>query len=134
MMRYPLKEKKKPKPVRQGIAWLVQRGDRLWLRQRPDKGLLGGMMEVPSTPWIEIGSGEASDATPPFQADWTDIGEIKHVFTHFELRLKVHTAEASPTWEPENGLWADKADLQAHALPSVMKKVVGLALDNKRRP
>jgi len=124
MERYPLKAKKKPKPMRHGIAWLVSRGDRVWLRQRADKGLLGGMMEVPSTPWTEEKNGRAGGDIPPFDADWADKGEVKHVFTHFELRLSVHCAEAAPTWEPDEGLWADTGKLHEYALPSVMKKVL----------
>ena len=39
-------------PSRLGIAFWVEGGDgRILLRRRPQKGLLGGMVEVPSTPW-----------------------------------------------------------------------------------
>ena len=120
MLSYPRKEKKKPKPVRRGTAWLVRRGARIWLRQRPDTGLLGGMMEVPSTQWAE----SPAPADPPFAAGWTVTGEVKHVFTHFELRLEVHEADAQAGWEPEEGIWADTERLEDHALPSVMRKIV----------
>ena len=40
------------KPVRFGVAfWTMRRDGAVLLRRRPEKGLLGGMMEVPSTPW-----------------------------------------------------------------------------------
>ncbi len=121
-LRYPLKEKKKPKPVRRGIAWLVRRDGQVWLRTRPDQGLLGGMREVPSTQWIEtVGH---PTGTPPFDADWTERGEIKHVFTHFELRLSVQEAQAAASWEPEDGDWVNEEALADEALPSVMRKVV----------
>ncbi|WP_300545716.1 A/G-specific adenine glycosylase [Maricaulis sp.] len=120
MSRYPLKEKKKPKPVRRGIAWLVRSPKGVWLRQRPDKGLLGGMMEVPSTPW-----GEAEpEGDPPFAGEWADRGEVRHVFTHFELRLSVREAAALPDWEPDEGGWVREKALEREALPSVMRKVV----------
>ena len=120
MTRYPLKEKKKPKPHRRGVAWLVRGPKGIWLRRRPDKGLLGGMAEVPSTPWAETEPAEA----PPFEADWSDHGEVRHVFTHFELTLSVREAEAAPGWEPEEGWWAAEDRLGEEALPSVMRKVV----------
>jgi len=120
--RYPLKEKKKARPVRHGIAWLVRGPRGLWLRQRPDKGLLGGMTEVPSTEWAE---GEPL-AVPPFQGDWADRGEVRHVFTHFELRLRVREASPVSGWEPEDGFWAEEGALDAQALPSVMRKVVAV--------
>tara|TARA_R110000868_G_scaffold130277_1_gene339894 strand:- start:717 stop:1781 length:1065 start_codon:yes stop_codon:yes gene_type:complete len=120
MLDYPRKLKKIARPIRHGTAWLVRRGGRIWLRQRADKGLLGGMMEIPSGEWGEAGL----DAEPPFDAEWADRGEIRHIFTHFELRLSVREAEAGPGWEPQDGIWADDSRLGDHALPSVMQKVV----------
>ncbi|WP_417489591.1 A/G-specific adenine glycosylase [Maricaulis sp.] len=125
MLNYPRKLKKIARPVRHGTAWLVRRQGQIWLRQRADKGLLGGMMEVPSTAWGEVDMTGA----PPFDAQWEDRGEIRHVFTHFELRLSVREAEAGPEWEPQDGIWADDNALQDHALPSVMHKVV-----SRRKP
>lgn len=122
MARYPLKEKKRPRPVRRGSAWLVRGSRGLWLRQRPDKGLLGGMMEVPSSEW----SPEPAPARPPFEAEWAQRGTVRHVFTHFELHLDVHEAEAAADWQPEDGGWVAESDLADQALPSVMRKVVAL--------
>jgi len=122
MTRYPLKERKKPKPVRLGTAWLVRGEQGLWLRRRPDKGLLGGMVEVPSTPWAE----GPPDEAPPFEADWGSRGEVRHVFTHFELRLDVRESAPAPDWQPEDGYWAAEDKLDEEALPSVMRKVVKL--------
>lgn len=121
MERYPVKAPRKVKPVRRGTAWLVRRAGRIWLRKRGDAGLLGGMTEVPSSPWLE--TGHASEA-PPLEAEWADRGEVRHVFTHFELRLAVREGEASPGWEPDSGYWADERDLGNEALPSVMRKVL----------
>ena len=50
----PRKKQKKQVPMRRGIGLLDRaRGWRGAARRRPEKGLLGGMMEVPSTPWGE---------------------------------------------------------------------------------
>ena len=120
MQRYPVKASKKAKPVRLGTAWLVRGEAGIWLRQRPDTGLLGGMMEVPSGDWSET----PVDAAPPFPADWADRGEIRHVFTHFELRLQVREARADASWRPNDGVWVEEADLGKAALPTVMRKVI----------
>ncbi len=37
--------------MRRGACFWLTRGEEVWLRRRPEKGLLGGMMEVPGTPW-----------------------------------------------------------------------------------
>lgn len=120
-VRYPLKQAKAPKPVRRGIAWLVRRDDCIWLRRRPDEGLLGGMAEIPSTDWLD----SAPDSnTAPFDADWRHEGEVKHVFTHFELRMDVRAAEAGPDWQPESGYWQSVDRLEDEALPSLMLKIL----------
>ncbi|MHA6289000.1 A/G-specific adenine glycosylase [Maricaulis sp. CAU 1757] len=124
MTDYPKKAARKIKPVRRGTAWLVRGPHGIWLRQRPDKGLLGGMMEVPSTSWGD----DATSDSPPFAANWQPRGEIRHVFTHFELRLEVREAAARPDWEPEGGRWVREDELADEALPTVMRKVLARGL------
>lgn len=53
---------------------------------------------------------------------------MRHVFTHFELTLSVREARPAPGWEPEDGFWMPEERLGEAALPSVMRKVVKLAL------
>jgi A/G-specific adenine glycosylase len=120
--RFPVKIRKKPRPVRYGTAWLVRKGEHVWLRQRSDEGLLGGMMEVPSTCW----EAEPVDQSPPFIASWTRLGEVKHVFTHFELRLSVQEADVATDWIPNTGRWVGPEDMSQQALPSVMRKIITL--------
>ena len=84
----PRKAPKAKVPTRRGIAFWVERDDgHILLRQRPQKGLLGGMMEIPSTPW------EAKlprDIAAPFIADWNKLkAPVEHTFTHFHLQLNV---------------------------------------------
>ena len=44
----------KERPTRRGIAfWLVAGDGSVLLRRRPERGLLGGSMEIPSTDWKE---------------------------------------------------------------------------------
>lgn len=122
MEHYPVKAPKKAKPVRHGTAWLVRREGQIWLRRRAETGLLGGMTEVPSSDWIEAESGRLS---LPFEAVWVPRGVVRHIFTHFELRLDVREVEVAADWEPETGYWAEERALDAEALPSVMRKVLG---------
>src|SRR6202161_2284368 len=48
---YPRKAAKKTGALRRGAAFVVTRGDELLVRSRPEKGLLGGMTEVPGSDW-----------------------------------------------------------------------------------
>src|SRR5882672_782446 len=49
---YPRKAAKKTGELRRGAAFVVTRGDELLVRTRAEKGLLGGMTEVPGSEWL----------------------------------------------------------------------------------
>jgi A/G-specific adenine glycosylase len=118
--RYPLKTKKAERPRRRGVAWVLRddRG-RVALVRRPGKGLLGGMLGLPTSDW----SAAPAEEEPPAQADWRDAGAVEHVFTHFALTLEVRTGEgAGPfVWTP--------VDEALASLPTVFRKALerGLA-------
>ena len=91
----PVKAKKGEKPQRFGAAFLAIREDgAVLLRRRPPKGLLGGMLEVPSTAWGDaMPDDEAAIAQAPCPADWRRVaGIVRHTFTHFDLHLVVYRA------------------------------------------
>ena len=89
---------KAQKPTRRGLAFVLARKDgAILLRKRPAKGLLGGMDEVPSTPWRE-GKFTAAEALAeaPVPARWQILdGLVRHTFTHFHLELTVARATAT---------------------------------------
>jgi A/G-specific adenine glycosylase len=123
----PRKQSKAAIPERRGIAFLVTREDgAVLLRRRPDKGLLGGMMEVPSTAWASAAPRDpASEA--PLKARWTKTGRaIEHTFTHFHLTLSIWTAAVAHDCPlpDERYAFVPAADLAGEALPTVMRKVV----------
>jgi A/G-specific adenine glycosylase len=129
----PVKAPKVARPSRYGVAFLVQREDgAILLRQRPEAGLLGGMLEVPSTHWGDASPSkrEALRSAPVTTSWMTAPGTVVHVFTHFRLELVVYRAlvpvDASFTlWaEQDRCRWVHRRDLHAQALPSVMKKVI----------
>ena len=127
----PARAAKKPRPVREGACFWLMRDGHVWLRRRPDKGLLGGMMEVPGTPWAEgkaAFTGEPLDHAP-FDAAWTRVpGLVEHTFTHFHLELAVFTARTRRKHIAGEGLWVPIDDLAGEALPSVMRKVAAHAM------
>lgn len=119
---YPKKVRKAPKPIRQGHAYVMIRGNAVWLRRRAEAGLLGGMMEVPTSDWAEV----LPEKSAPIASDWIEMPSIRHIFTHFELKLSVHKAniESDPDGE---GRWVDRDDLPRVAVPSLFKKVLDTA-------
>jgi A/G-specific adenine glycosylase len=130
----PTLPRKKPKaevPTRRGVAFWIERADgAVLLRRRPEKGLLGGMMEIPSTQWAV----KVTEAEPqaPLVAEWRKLkGVVEHTFTHFHLELTVWCAETvSDRALRDDGdyRWTRREDLAGEALPTVMRKVVAHVL------
>jgi A/G-specific adenine glycosylase len=131
---FPRKAAKKAGALRRGAAFVVTRGDELLVRSRPEKGLLGGMTEVPGSDWRAGQDDEAALAqAPPLNgvARWhRKTGVVTHVFTHFPLELVVYTAKvAAGARAPKGMRWVPVATLAEEALPSVMRKAIAHGLD-----
>ena len=119
---YPRRDAKAERPRRHGAAYLLTRGDQVGLVRRPPKGLLGGMLALPTTDWrAERWSPREARAAAPTPAAWRQVGEIEHVFTHFALTLQVWRAEAEADL-----IWTPIDDLGA--LPSVFLKAARAGL------
>lgn len=133
--RLPVKAAKAPRPTRYGVAfWLIRPDGQVLLRRRPARGLLGGMMEVPSTDW-RAEPWTAAEATrhAPMRTRWRSVaGVVSHTFTHFELTLTVLTGTAVDAVRSDiagaDALWWSVDRLGEQALPTVMKKIARLAL------
>ena len=131
---FPRKAKKTPGRLRRGAAFVaIRRGGGVLVRRRADKGLLGGMTEVPTSAWLADfdDAGALSDA-PVFRRKvvWRRVpGVVTHVFTHFPLELAVWIAQVPATAAaPAGSYWLDRPDIDGAALPSVMRKVLAHAL------
>jgi A/G-specific adenine glycosylase len=137
----PYREAKGERPVRRGATFVAIRPDgSVLLRERPLHGLLGGMLETPSSPWAEgPGSSVTGTGHAPLKANWKKLpGLVEHTFTHFHLKLCVYRADvgqdAQPkrAAEPERCRWLKPRALTGAALPSVMRKVLLHALEERR--
>ncbi|EDP64316.1 A/G-specific DNA glycosylase [alpha proteobacterium BAL199] len=128
----PRKTPKADKPTRRGTAFVVLSGPgNLLLRQRPAKGMLGGMHEVPATPWDRKSGWEvdADDHAPVDDAAWIAIpGIVRHTFSHFHLELEVAAVRLRHEPAIDGGQWWPINALDSAALPTVMAKVVRQAL------
>lgn len=139
--RFPVKAPKKTKPTRTGAAFvLFARSDggapSVFLRKRPETGLLAGMAEVPSTDWTASQDGasgpEAGPATHPLGRliqHWQRAGVVRHSFTHFHLELSIFYSELAHETAPPagRGWWAPWSDLTNQALPNLMRKALDSA-------
>ncbi len=116
----PKKLPKTPKPTRRGIAYVAMDPDGgVLLEQRPDTGLLGGMMGWPGTAWAE----DMPAPAPPLAAPWQMLNtQVRHTFTHFHLILDVAVAR-DVTTAPTQGRFVPQDAFRPSDLPTVMRKV-----------
>lgn len=118
----PRRSPKPVKPVRRGTLWLARRADGAWLIEtRPQRGLLGGMPGFPGDGWDGAGGPE------PLPANWQDIGEVRHTFTHFHLILRILAADVPQDATPSRGAFLPRAAFRPAHLPTLMRKAHDLA-------
>ncbi|WP_370661524.1 A/G-specific adenine glycosylase [Pelagibius sp. 7325] len=127
----PRRQPKAAKPTRRAVAfWLQGPGGALLLRRRPEKGLLGGMMEVPSTDWRAAPWDDSeAERAAPLAASWRELpGVVRHTFTHFHFEVTVWAAQAdkrqADTSKDLDGRWVALDGLADEALPTVMRKII----------
>jgi A/G-specific adenine glycosylase len=132
----PAKLPKRERPTRYGVAFWLTRGDQVWLRRRPPEGLLGGLLEIPSTEWrANTWSESEARLAVPLRATWARCArQAEHGFTHFELRLQVWTAQLGRADAAPEGEWVALDALGNAGLPTAMRKVVDVALDRAATP
>jgi A/G-specific adenine glycosylase len=107
--RFPMKAAKAPRPHRQGTAYWLEHDGHVLLVRRPSRGLLGGMLALPT-------DGEGA----PAAAEWTEAGSVDHVFTHFALSMRLLCASAG---ERSEGQWWPIDRLHEAGLPTLFAKL-----------
>jgi A/G-specific adenine glycosylase len=127
----PRKTAKPARPVRHGALFFLEDAQgQVLLRRRPPRGLLGGMTELPGTVWRSAPwPRQEAVGHAPMAGAWRGAGQVRHVFTHFELLLDVYAAQVCSI-DPAaagGGFLRPVAALTAEALPSVMRKCVSVA-------
>src|SRR5258705_3075429 len=130
---FPRKAPKKSGALRRGAAFVVTRGDELLVGTRPEKGLLGGMTEVPTSHWLAAQDDKTALKQAPMLkgiARWhRKAGVGTPVFTHFPLELVVYTAcVPARTRSPARLRWVPISTLGDEALPNLMRKVIAHGL------
>jgi A/G-specific adenine glycosylase len=95
---YPVKTRKLKRSHRENALLWLQRGDDVFLAQRPEKGVWAGLWSLPEYPGVQ--ALDACLASSPGHGDW--LPPIEHALTHFDWTL--HTL----AWH-----WPPAADLPA---------------------
>jgi A/G-specific adenine glycosylase len=83
------------------------------------------MMEVPNGAWMPTIDGRTIDQIAAEldlpKADWHLRAQVRHIFTHIDLRMQVYVAQ-SPL--DDNRTRVSLADLDQTAFPALMRKVI----------
>lgn len=144
----PRRVAKRARPHRHGAHFLLADPATgcILLRRRPPGGLLGGMLELPGTPW-RTAPWERDEALT--HAPWPGLpwrlvpGTAAHGFTHFTLDMRLYAAvlPAGPAGEAARSAcraaagweWRPPAAAAA-ALPTAMRRLLDLAAENGALP
>jgi A/G-specific adenine glycosylase len=128
---YPRKSAERARPLKRGAAFVARDATgAVLLVKRPERGLLGGMLQPPLGPWAkDFPNAAEAILQAPFRAEWKRrAGFVKHGFTHFELEIEVYRAELKRR-NGFDGIWVEPRDLGSVALPTVMRKIIVHALE-----
>jgi len=124
----PRQALKGTKPRRYGVVfWVEDASQQIFLEKRPDKGLLAGLVGLPTTIWKDVpwdlkAQGTFADAPKGVEA-WKPLPvTVRHTFTHFHLELAIVKGQTFAI--SQEGLWSSLENLESHALPTAMKKVI----------
>lgn len=129
---YPRKTPKKNGKTRYGAAFVAMREDgAVLVRTRPAKGLLGGMVEVPTSEWSASYKLDGALLDAPVAAQWRRlIAPVRHVFTHFPLELTVFVAKVPfEMLAPEGMRFTPFARLREEAFPNLFLKALEAGLE-----
>ncbi len=133
--KLPIRGVGKRIPERDYVAGVVFCGEKVLIRRRPAKGLLGGLWEFPGGRVDLEGNGrgaerkmrEAVQGEIPWIVDqWAPWGKIKHVFTHFKMTLHVFSGriESRPGKRTADQKWVGLDELSEYPFSSAHQKIL----------
>jgi A/G-specific adenine glycosylase len=116
----PARTKKRAVPHLELAAAAIVSKHGVWVQQRPERGLLGGLWELPT--W----SADEWDRAARGLRKRTRLGAIEHAFSHRTIRCEVFRCEFSKGRKPATGKWMAERDVAAAALAVVDRKKLAL--------
>jgi A/G-specific adenine glycosylase len=125
---FPVKPPKRARPTKLGTVFWLEAAGAVLLVTRPPRGLLGGMIALPTGPWETDHPGLAG---APADVEWrVRPAAVRHGFTHFELVLDLAVARlplAPPVGDP-GARWAPVAELADAGLPTLFRRAAEAAM------
>jgi A/G-specific adenine glycosylase len=137
--RLPKRRRRMPAPRVTAVAAAIRRNGRCLIVQRPAKGLLGGLWELPS---VEVHNSRQhaeslrkhlGEAFGVQVSVGESLGVVRHAFSHRLLELHVYRCDLRATHTPRSGRdhvrWVLPRQLGDFAFASVDRKALALLQD-----
>jgi A/G-specific adenine glycosylase len=120
--RYPVRLEKRPRREQKVTVFMLTRGDTAAIRQRPKRGLLAGLWELPNMPEA-LNEQQALDRASEWGARPARLLKSvarTHVFTHIVWDMTCYYIECAA--QPEAFVWADRITIaEVYAVPSAFR-------------
>lgn len=120
----PARKEKAARPQKHGyVYWITTPDGRILFERRGEKGMLGGMIGLPTSGWVDRG---AKRAHLPLKSRKETKILVKHVFTHFELELHGIAVISADDKIPAGGeyFWATRQEALKLGIPTLFKKAL----------
>jgi A/G-specific adenine glycosylase len=130
----PVRKPKKATPEKRAQMLVVIDRGQVLLEQRPGSGIWGGLLSLPEVDGHvplddeELDVSAAAEAAEKFGAvaETEPLLPLEHGFTHYKLHIHPYRIGLSSRGEtPAACVWWDLANIDAAALPSPIKKLLG---------
>jgi A/G-specific adenine glycosylase len=120
-MELPVKDGKKERNVEKRTVFLLLKGGKTAIHQRPPKGLLASLWELPNLPG-QIARKDLDEALSQWGLSIESIsslGKAKHIFTHLEWQMQGYLIEVTETGTSSPFLWKSRTEIEeSYPLPA----------------
>ena len=129
-LKIPVKLRKKTiKPIKYTRAYVVvNEKNEILVRIRPNKGMLASMLEVPNDAWVKNKKLLIIDQDiKQIKTKLKSKGLFEYSFSHFDLETEIFYGNIKKA-RLLNGNWIKKSTYSNSRMPTIMKKIVELAV------
>jgi A/G-specific adenine glycosylase len=126
--QYPLPKERRPRKLMRLAALAVRDGESVLLLRRAEKGLFGGLWELPS---VEIGTDDAAVALGGLVAQIVGgkkkaerVGAVAQALTHRDVQIEVFAIQATKVHFPEGARWVRPEELSTLGLSTLAVKTL----------
>ena len=130
----PVKLKKlKIKPTKYTRAYvLMNEKKEILVRTRSSKGMLASMLEVPNDDWVDKKNMlQKNESIEKINKPFLKKGSLSYSFSHFDLDAEIFFISINKN-NISKGKWLKISSYDKSQLPTVMKKIVKVALVNQQ--